>query len=614
MKSKKRWPTKKLLLYGGSIALSLLVAVLAGWTTLAQRIDNYAYDYLFNRYPPANWTPSSVIVALDETALNKMGGQRNYRPMLTAALERIAAAKPRAVAIDMILADKIDDESQDRQLAAAMRATPNLILATELIGDRVDNLHWENPLPQFRAAAAAVGEVYTDRNKLDGVSRFAPLAQSIPGDRRWAFSLEAFRVSRGGGQVIETPDDLEVAGVRVPVSYSSGRALRIRFRRDGIPKLPLYALTQDPSLAAQLTGKVVFIGVTANSAARDRLVNPYGEDVAGVEVNAQIYETLAQGRFLVSARNDTSLLFCVLIATAAGFTFALRSGLAAYLIAGLLLLVAHFLPSLLFQQGIVPPYFSTISAAWLSVTTAAAFQYFTTRGELRKSESDRARYQQAIHFVTHEMRTPLTAIQGSSELMGRYNLTDDKRKQMAQMINSESKRLARMIQTFLDVERLSDGQMEMKREPFVVREVIEGCVARVRALAERKQINIYVDSLTADLVLGDRELMEYAVYNLLTNAVKYSPPQTEVHVETVRQGEDLHLAVRDQGIGMDSKELKNIFKKFYRTKKAEQSGEVGTGIGLSIVEQIVVNHGGRMEVASAPSKGSTFTIVVPAQG
>ena len=77
------------------------------------------------------------------------------------------------------------------------------------------------------------------------------------------------------------------------------------------------------------------------------------------------------------------------------------------------------------------------------------------RRALRTAENDRQRYQQAIHFVTHEMRTPLTAIQGSSELMGRYNLSEEKRKQMADMINQESKRLARMIQTFLDVERLS---------------------------------------------------------------------------------------------------------------------------------------------------------------
>ena len=146
---------------------------------------------------------------------------------------------------------------------------------------------------------------------------------------------------------------------------------------------------------------------------------------------------------------------------------------------------------------------------------------------MRASETERKRYQQAIHFVTHEMRTPLTAIQGSSELMGRYNLSEEKRKQMTEMINQESKRLARMIQTFLDVERLSDGQMELKREQFTAKELVEACLERVRPLGERKNIRVSTGELQGVLE-GDRELMEYAVYNLMTNAVKYSGPGTEV--------------------------------------------------------------------------------------
>jgi two-component system sensor histidine kinase SenX3 len=79
-----------------------------------------------------------------------------------------------------------------------------------------------------------------------------------------------------------------------------------------------------------------------------------------------------------------------------------------------------------------------------------------------------------------------------------------------------------------------------------------------------------------------------------------------------RDGERLQISVEDQGIGMDQKEVRNIFQKFYRTRKAELSGEAGTGIGLSIVEQIVLQHGGKIEVASAPGKGSCFTLILPA--
>jgi signal transduction histidine kinase len=217
-----------------------------------------------------------------------------------------------------------------------------------------------------------------------------------------------------------------------------------------------------------------------------------------------------------------------------------------------------------------------------------------------------------MHFVTHEMRTPLSAIQGSSELISRYALTDEKRKQLSQLINSESKRLARMVEIFLNVERLSAGQMELKQEHINVAEMVALCVERTRPLAERKHIAITLQPIAADLELtGDRELMEYACYNLLTNAVKYSPQRTEVTVTGARNGSHLRIAVQDQGIGMDQKEVKQIFRKFYRTKKAEESGEAGTGIGLSIVQQIVEQHGGQIDVASEPGKGSCFTLVLP---
>ena len=168
-----------------------------------------------------------------------------------------------------------------------------------------------------------------------------------------------------------------------------------------------------------------------------------------------------------------------------------------------------------------------------------------------------------------------------------------------------------MIQTFLDVERLSEGQIDLKREPFSSTAVIEACAARALPLAEQKKIRLSYGTMEEAVLLGDRELMEYAVYNLLTNAVKYSPAETEVTVAAKRDNGGLRLSVTDQGIGMDEKELKSIFTKFYRTSKAEASGVAGTGIGLSIVEQIVQVHRGSITVASTPGAGSCFTVVLP---
>jgi len=584
--------------YVGLLAGSLVVALVASWTALGDQIDKDAYDVIFRMYRPPDWEAQSILLAIDEESYRVTDGK--LRVAVAEGLERIAPFAPKAVAIDVILADRLDERDNER-LAAAMRKTPNVVLVTPLLAKG-----WEDPLPIFRAAAAGVGHPYAEP---DPVSREVLLEKIWGRDRRWALALETYRLSVSK-PVIETETEVQVGDVVTP-----SRVLRIRYRPPDrpVPKVTLAELRGDPKLAQRFAGKTVFIGVTAQSA-YDRVQTPYSPvPMPGVEIHANIFETIANRLFLVTAPMLATVAFCLALVAMAGVAFAFRSGRQSYLISAVVVMIALAAPYVAFARGTVLSFTAPVFSAWFSVAAAAAYHYFVVRKRMLTAEGDKSRYQQAMHFVTHEMRTPLTAIQGSSELMGRYALTEEKRKQMAQLINSESKRLGKMIEIFLSVERLSAGQLELKKEQFSGMDLMSGCVERVRPLAERKQIQIRIDGGPDAALLGDRELMEYAFYNLLTNAVKYSPSSTDVTVFTVRDGERIRIAVKDQGIGMDQKEVRKIFQKFYRTKKAEESGEAGTGIGLSIVEQIVTQHGGSIEVTSSPGQGSCFTLVLPTQ-
>jgi signal transduction histidine kinase len=592
--------------YVAGVAGCFAIAMVAAWTSPATRIDNQAYDWMLAHSAEESWTPQSVVVAIDEKTLSARGGIRNLRNILSETLDKIAAAHPRAVVSDVLLNDP-GEPVEDKRLAISLRATHNLILPCDVIRDAAGK-RWENPLPEFKESAVALGHVDLDVDRSDGVTRRIPLEDTVGMDRRWAIALQAFSVTRGR-PIVESPDDVQVGDTVIPAARDSGaRPMLIRYL-PGIRTVSVMDLDRDVSA---IRGKTVFVGVTALGV-HDTALTPSGREVPGAEVHAQAFETMERGKFLVSARNDVEVFLCALIAIAAGLIFALRSGWQAYVLGALLIAGAFWMPFQFFRHDIVFPFFAPVAVAWLSTAGAAVFQHFFVRRDLRRSESEKSRYQQAIHWVAHEMRTPLTAIQGSSEIMTRYELPDAKRQELSEMINSESKRLARMIQTFLDVERLADGQMEMKREPFNICDVASSCYKRAMPIAERKRINVVLDtSMDANLV-GDRELMEYALYNLLTNAIKYSPKETEVQVFARQRGGELRLSVSDQGMGMSADEVKKIFSKFYRTKGAEVSGEVGTGIGLSIVEQIVTHHGGRMEVASEPGKGSCFTMVLKAE-
>jgi signal transduction histidine kinase len=601
--------------YVSLLAGSLLAAVMGSYW-FGGPLERAVYDEIFRLYRPRPWQAESALLVVDERTLDAIpGGIGGIRRPLAEGLRLVARAQPKAIAVDLIFANP-SDAGTDAQLAAAFAGCRNLALSSELVGDG-----WEDPLPQFARFAAALGHVHVAPDA-DAVVRGIALARRNANgiDRRWALALEAFRLSRHA-DIVEPygADELDVGGTVIP-TVGAARMMRVRFPPPGQTrvKISLRDLLQRPALAAQFAGKVVFAGVTAQTE-HDRLFSPYSEGIptSGTEINADAFETIAQGLFIRDVPPGWVALFAALLVAAAVLAFRFLPGWRAYAAAALVIAAASATPYFAFMHQYAFPFTTSASAAWLGSITAAAYYHLVVRRSLRRSEAERTRYQQAMHFVTHEMRTPLSAIQGSSELISRFALTEEKRKQVALLINSESKRLARMVEIFLNVERLSAGQMELKHEAISIADMVEVCMGRTRPLAERKHIGLALDPISPGMhVTGDRELMEYACYNLLTNAVKYSPQHTEVRVcawlDVSRGTPWACVAVKDQGIGMDQKEVKQIFRKFYRTRTAEESGEAGTGIGLSIVQQIVEQHGGHIDVVSQLGAGSCFTLVLPA--
>lgn len=597
----------------GNIAAGLalaawLLASAVSFTALAGQFDNNVYDFLFRAAEPPRVSAPVALVVFDERTFREHGGIRDLRRTLAEVLERIAPAGPAAVAVDITLTDAGDKE-EDARLAAAMARTPGLILACEMMPD---GSAWQDPVAEFRAGAAALGHVSTLAGPYDDVNRRITLERVAQRERRWALSLEALRVAGKGAEIVSSPDTVTVGARTIRSRWDEGRPLRVRYVEGSIPSYPVSSILAS-GVPRQLAGRAVFIGITATSAVPDRLFTPLsrGIPMPGVTIHAQAFQTMQAGLALEEAPASAAVLLTLGVCLALLALLTYVPGWAAWAGAGAMLLAVHALPYALFARGLVLAPFAPVAGAWLAGLAGGSFRYFYLRRRLDASQAATARYQQAFHFVAHEMRTPLTAIQGSSELMARYNLPEAKRREMGQMINAESKRLARMITTFLDVEKLTAGQMELRRACFPVLELVDTCYQRALSLAERKQIRITSDVEETLELEADRELMEYALYNLITNAIKYSAPETDVRVGAWESGGELRIAVKDQGMGMDQAELKNLFRKFYRTKRAEQSGETGTGIGLSIVQQIVEHHGGRMEVESAPGQGSTFTIVLP---
>lgn len=601
------WPLAR---YAGLLALCSLLALAISWTGAGQQIDHWAYDFLLRLSTTPHARSSAVIVSINEASLAAYGGSLRLREPLARALEAMAASPPAAVAVDIVLSEPGIPESNEH-LAAAIAALPNVVLATHL---RASGGEWEEPLAMFREHAAALGHVHVDPDD-DSVARRVLLAKAVGRKRRWAMALEAFRLARGAAEIVETESGIEVGAVSIPTNRRDGRSLWIRYAppESPIETISIKDLLENPGTAERLEGRAVFIGVQAAGGLDRFLMTPFsfGRALAGVEINANVYETLARGEFVRPAGEFAAASSAIVFALGIGLVFWRLGGSRAVFAALAVLGMAHFLPWATFRYGHWLAAAPVLLVAWSCFLTGAAFHYLVVRRRMDVAETQSHRYQRAIRYATHEMRTPLTAIQGSSELIGRYELTDGRRKQIAGLIHSESQRLGRMIEMFLGVEKLTSGEIQLQNAAVNVEELLATCVERARPLAGRKQIEIRNAGGGDASAWGDREFLECACYNLITNAVKYSPAKTSITVQAEHSGGNVRISVEDRGYGMDEKEVKNIFRKFYRTRRAEESGETGSGLGLALVEEIIARHGGTIEVESRVNQGSRFTLSLP---
>jgi signal transduction histidine kinase len=219
-----------------------------------------------------------------------------------------------------------------------------------------------------------------------------------------------------------------------------------------------------------------------------------------------------------------------------------------------------------------------------------------------------------VSAVSHEFRTPLASIRQLSELLTDGRVPSEQRRQeYYEGLRRESERLHRLVESLLDFGRMEAGAREYRFELLaptaLVRDVVEEFAREAGERGYRVETR---ENNALPLVQADPEALRCALWNLLDNAVKYSPHCKTVWVEADCENAQLAIHVRDRGLGIAPQELKQIFKKFVRAASAQAAGTKGTGLGLAMVQHIVAAHGGEVRVRSEPGSGSTFTILLPA--
>ncbi len=215
-----------------------------------------------------------------------------------------------------------------------------------------------------------------------------------------------------------------------------------------------------------------------------------------------------------------------------------------------------------------------------------------------------------VASLSHELRNPLSAVIGYSELMagGRCGALDERQQEPVEIIHESAQHMLSLIDELLDMSRIEAGHLRLESAPVDPAAILRGCAGTLRAAAERRRVRVVLDAPGSELALLDPTRLRQVVLNFLSNAIKFSPEGGGVRLGLRREGGGIRVEVADAGPGLSLTDQTRVFDAFYQVAGTERTG---TGLGLAVTRLIVEAQGGQVGLRSRPGKGSTFLAWIP---
>lgn len=232
-------------------------------------------------------------------------------------------------------------------------------------------------------------------------------------------------------------------------------------------------------------------------------------------------------------------------------------------------------------------------------------------GELARLVEQKNRF---LGIAAHDLRNPLGVILGYTELLlsGDAGAVNEEQAEILSVVNSSVDFMLGLINDLLDMSMIQAGALRLDMRPADFGAIVRKNVATNRVVADKKRIALLLrEEVKLEPLVIDRRKIEQVLNNLISNAVKYSHPRTTVEIRVAREGDEVVISVKDQGVGIPRSELENLFRPFQKTSARSTAGERSTGLGLAIVRIIVEGHRGRIWVESEVGRGSTFHVSLP---
>ncbi len=590
------------------IALSALgVAVIMGRLDL-HYLECWAYD-LRVRFAPAP-SPSRQILPLviDQTTVEGLGHFPTVREH-TLLLQRLARAKPRAVVYFIPLTDLVGSPEEFSEFARVVGQLKNFFVGindTALPAEQ-NKFALPPPLDKIRVVQAPVTE---DRSNFarDGVTR--RMLTSYEGQTMLHFQLARLAT---GPQV-----EADVRGV-FPLLGSNQVFVRFHPRGtyQGVSFLTAFNGEIEASAARD---KFVIVGRDSNFSVNDYVQTPWDRSalaMSRLEAHANMLDTLLLNNAPIRTPRALTLVFtaffailtmlAVLTMSPARGIVVLLSALAGwiglawglYATFGVWLEMVHVVLVIFIVYYFLIPY-------RLVVENRRTWEYQQRNELLVQVEELKTNF---LSMMSHDIKTPLARMQGMTDIVLRdgERLTSTQHEALA-TIRSSIDELVEFISSILSLSRVEGKRVQLNLVSKDLNVLLQEVIARYQYLAREKSIEIRSELEPLFSLRIDVDLMRQVFANLIENAIKYSPENSNILVSSEEKDGRVMVQIADQGPGIPRDELEHVFAKFYRAKGAKASQVKGSGLGLYLAQYFVQLHGGNISVESEMGIGSTFTV------
>ena len=373
--------------------------------------------------------------------------------------------------------------------------------------------------------------------------------------------------------------------------------------------------------------KIIFIGVDLGTNPKDYIMTPYSREInamTAVEAHANMLDTLIKNSSPIQIPNFVNILFSFIISLITIYVVLAMSPIKGLFILGINFGIFTILSFILFY-----PFNYWVDMAHPLLTIFISYYFFIPYRLIIENRRSWELYEKNklltqveelknnfISMMSHDLKTPLARIQGMAEVISRDKksvLTDDQQ-DAVKTIQQSSDELLNFISSILNFSRIESHGVKLNIKSKDINALIEEVLKKYEFLTYQKKIKFKKNLEPLFSIRIDPELIRQVLSNLIENAVKYSPENSEVTISSEELEGSVVVKVADQGIGIPEEELSSIFMKFYRSKNAKSSQIKGSGLGLYLAKYFIELHKGTIDVESTGQTGTVFRVILPLDG